>query len=182
MSCVCMCVYTGFFLSFCLYFSVVSRSTYDAFLFFLLERNAGRPIDWGASVLQKYVSENNSEEEQPLDFKLESNRRNFVRKASRYDVLVVNEKTFLSKLEKGEETAAGGKSVFVKKRVICDDEYERLLQDHHDKKNHLGFIKCYYEVGTLDFIITPPLYNDQMLITFVLFWGLSLDATNLLQG
>ena len=126
---------------------MVSRNAYDAFLYYLVNHNSGMSVDWDADALRKYVDEHNSKDEQPLDFKLESHRKNFIRKASRYDVLDVNGKQFLSKLEKGEKVAAGGKSVFVKKRVICLDEYDRLLQDHHDKKNHLGYIKCYYEVS-----------------------------------
>ena len=129
------------------YVAVVSRNVYDAFLYYLVNHNSGMSVDWDAAVLRKYVDEHNSKDDQPLDFKLESHRRNFIRKASRYDVLDVNGKKFFSKLEKGEKVAAGGKSVFVKKHVICLDEYDRLLQDHHDKKNHLGYIKCYYEVS-----------------------------------
>ena len=132
---------------------MVSRCTYDAFLCYLVDRDAGHTIDWDAPVIQKYKQdENSSKEGEGLDFRFEKHRKNFIRRASRYEVLYVNGNKFLSKLEKGEQTDADGKSVFIKKRVICDDEYESLLREHHDKKNHVGFIKCYYEVSTLHFI------------------------------
>ena len=130
---------------------MVSRSTYDAYLFYLVKRDAGKQIDWEDPALQTYADENNSKEGESLDWKVESHRKNFIRKAARYEVLEVNGKKLLAKLEKGDETSSDGTPVFVKRRVICDDEYEKLLDDFHDKKGHPGFIKCYYEVGILIF-------------------------------
>ena len=74
-----MCVLIVF-----IYLQVVSRSSYDAFLPYLVDRNAGRRIDWGAAVMENYVRvENSCNQEEGLDFQLEKNRKNFIRKASR---------------------------------------------------------------------------------------------------
>ena len=115
---------------------VVSRTEYDAFLHYLVEKQAGGDINWGAAALQKYSTD--AKEEATLDFK----------KASRYHALRVSGHNFLSKLEKVEESAASGKSVFVKRRVICHEDHEALLKEFHDERNHLGYTKCYYEVST----------------------------------
>ena len=126
---------------------VVSRTEYDAFLHYLVEKQGGGDINWGAAALQKYSTD--AKEEAPLDFRnSERDRKNFVKKASRYHVLRVSGHNFLSKLEKVEESAASGKSVFVKRRVICHEDHEALWKEFHDKRNHLGYIKCYYEVST----------------------------------
>ena len=123
---------------------VVSRCVYEAVLFYL--KNHERPIDWTATVLQRYVDERRSKDGQHIDFKVDVHRKNFIRKAIRHAILNVNGNNFLAKLEKCEDTSTEDNPVYVKKWVICEDEYETLLKDHHDGKNHLGFIKCYYEV------------------------------------
>ena len=69
----------------------------------------------------------------------------FLQKALRYVFLQSQGRSILCKLEKTEDSH-NGKSVFAKKRVVCEDEFEALLKEHHNQKNHLGFIKCYYEV------------------------------------
>ena len=117
---------------------------YEAFLFYLT--NHERPIDWTATVLQRYVDERRSKDGQHIDFKVDAHRKNFIRKANRYAILNVNGTNFLAKLEKCEDTSTEDNPVYIKKWVICEDEYETLLKDHHDGKNHLRFIKCYYEV------------------------------------
>ena len=123
---------------------VVSRCVYEAFLFYLT--NHERPIDWTATVLQRYVDERRSKDGQHIDFKVDAHRKNFIRKANRHAILNVNGNNFLAKLEKCEDTSTEDNPVYVKKWVICEDEYETLLKDHHDGKNHLRFIKCNYEV------------------------------------
>ena len=117
---------------------------YEAFLFYLT--NHERPIDWTATVLQRYMDKRRSKDGQHIDFKVEAHRKNFIRKANRHAILSVNGNNFLAKLEKCEDTSTEDNPVYVKKWVICEDEYETLLKDHHDGKNHLRFIKCYYEV------------------------------------
>ena len=117
---------------------------HEAFLFYLT--NHERPIDWTATVLQRYMDKRRSKDGQHIDFKVEAHRKNFIRKANRHAILNVNGNNFLAKLEKCEDTSTEDNPVYVKKRVICEDEYETLLKDHHDGKNHLRFIKCYYEV------------------------------------
>ena len=123
---------------------MVSRCVHEAFLFYLT--NHERPIDWTATVLQHYVDERTSKDGQHIDFKVVAHRKNFIRKANRYATLNANGNNFLAKLEKCEDTSTEDNPVYVKKWVICEDKYETLLKDHHDGKNHLGFIKCYYEV------------------------------------
>ena len=49
-------------------FQVVSRCVYEAFLFYLT--NHERPIDWTATVLQRYVDERRSKDGQHIDFKV----------------------------------------------------------------------------------------------------------------
>ena len=132
------------FFSFSFIFQVVSRCVYEAFLFYLT--NHERPIDWTATVLQRYMDKRRSKDGQHIDFKVEAHRKNFIRKANRHAILNVNGNNFLAKLEKCEDTSTEDNPVYVKKWVICEDEYETLLKDHHDGKNHLRFIKCYYEV------------------------------------
>ena len=92
------------------------------------------------------MDERRSKDGQHIDFKVDAGRTNFIRKANRYAILNVNGNNFLAKLEKCEDTSTEDNPVYVKKWVICEDEYETLLKDHHDGKNHLGFIKCYYKV------------------------------------
>ena len=113
---------------------MVSRCVHKAFLFHLT--NHERPIDWTATVLQHYVDERTSKDSQHIDFKVVAHRKNFIRKANRYATLNANGNNFLAKLEKCEDTSTEDNPVYVKKRVICEDEYETLLKDHHDGKNH----------------------------------------------
>lgn len=113
---------------------MVSRCVYEAVLFYL--KNHERPIDWTATVLQHYVDERTSKDGQHIDFKVVAHRKNFIRKANRYATLNANGNNFLAKLEKCEDTSTEDNPVYVKKRVICEDEYETLLKDHHDGKNH----------------------------------------------
>ena len=130
---------------------MITKIEYTAYLHYLVERENQRSINWEASVFQRYLEWHNSKSgaTEPVDFEVESARKNFARKATRYALLKAHGKQILSKLEKVDETGKDGKAVFQKKRVICDDEYDSLLKEHHDGKNHLGFIKCYYEVGLL---------------------------------
>ena len=90
-----------------------------------------------ATVLQRYVDERRSTDGQHIDFKVDAHRKNFIRKANRYAILNVNGNNFLAKLEKCEDSSTEDNPVYAKKRVICEDEYETLLTDHHDGKNHL---------------------------------------------
>lgn len=56
-------------------------------------------------------------------------------------MLEAHGKQILSKLEKADETGKDGKAVFANhERVICEDEYDSLLKEHHDGKDHLGFV------------------------------------------
>lgn len=128
---------------------MITRIEYAAYLHYLVERHNNRNINWDAPVFQRYLEWQNSKSgvAEPVDFELESTRKNFARKATRYALLEAHGKQILSKIEKADETGKDGKAVFANKRVICEDEYDSLLKEHHDGKNHLGFIKCYYEVG-----------------------------------
>ena len=137
---------------------MVSRNEYEAFLYYLVERKEGRTINWRAEVIQNYASD--FSEEKSIDFTLESQRKNFAKRASRFEILESNGKHFLAKLEKADDIESQGKCVFVKRRVICTDEYDQLLRDFHDKRNYLGYLKCYYEVGSFDslFTVQPGLY------------------------
>ena len=100
-----------FFFSFI--FQVISRCVYEAFL-----TNHERPIDWTATVLQRYVDERRSKDGQHIDFKVDAHRKNFIRKANRYAILNVNGTNFLAKLEKCEDTSTEDNPVYVKKRAI----------------------------------------------------------------
>lgn len=128
---------------------MITRIEYAAYLHYLVERANNRNINWDAPVFQRYLEWHNSKSgaAEPADFELESSRKNFARKATRYALLEARGKQILSKLEKADATGKDGNAAFAKKRVICEDEYDSLLKEHHDGKNHLGFIKCYYEVG-----------------------------------
>lgn len=128
---------------------MITRIEYAAYLHYLVERHNNRNINWDAPVFQRYLEWQNSKSgvAEPVDFELESTRKNFARKATRYALLEAHGKQILSKLEKADETGKDGKAVFANKRVVCEDEYDSLLKEHHDGKNHLGFIKCYYEVA-----------------------------------
>ena len=159
---------------------MITRIEYAAYLHYLVERDNNRKINWDAPVFQRYLEWHNSKSgvAEPVNFELESNRKNFARKATRYALLAANGKVILGKLEKVDETGKNGKAVFAKKRVICEDEYNSLLKEHHDGKNHLGFIKCYYEVGLLiffksflSFMQPPSFYNTGrwLLKQFIIF-------------
>ena len=91
-------------------FQVVSCCVYEAFLFYLT--NHERPIDWTATVLQRYVDERRSKDGQHIDFKVDAHRKNFIRKANRYAILNVNGTNFMAKLEKCER-------IFLHKIIQC---------------------------------------------------------------
>ena len=130
---------------------MITRIEYTAYLNYLVEHENNRNIKWDAPVFQRYLEWKNSKSgvAELVDFEVESAHKNFARKATRYALLKAYGEPMLSKLGKVDGTGKNGKDVFQKKRVICDDEYNSLLKEHHDGKNHLGFIKCYYEVGLL---------------------------------
>jgi len=128
---------------------MIMRIEYTAYLHYLVERENKKNINWDAPVFEIYLEWQYSKRgaTEPVDFEVESVRKNFTRKATRYALLKARGKQILCKLEKVDETGKDGKAVFQEKRAICDDEYDSLLKEHHDHNNHLGFIKCYYEVG-----------------------------------
>ena len=58
---------------------LITRIEYTAYLHYLLERNNNRNINWDSPVFQRYLEWQNSKSgvAQPVDFELESNRKNF---------------------------------------------------------------------------------------------------------
>lgn len=125
---------------------MITRIEYDAYLHYLIERENKRKIIWDATVFERYLEWHNSNREVSIDLQVESNRRNSARKASRYAILEARGKQILGKLDKTGEVSQG-KAVFQNKRVVCDEEFDALLNEYHDQKNHLGYVKCYYEVN-----------------------------------